>query len=301
MNDLELLIADIAQDRVSGATELLLRAIEVLRRLMSQPAADRLEAARAISRAQPGMASLWNAALAAANEQGQPARFERFVQRVQRAPSALTRFTCQLFAEPDAPGHALRTGPLSLVTLSSSASVRHALEGLASTRSLRVACAEGRPALEGRQLAATLAHAGIGVTLFSDAAIAEAVHDADAVVVGADAVTSEWFMNKVGTRMLAAAAVMVGLPVYVIASSDKFCAPALSPFIVPRDGAAQEIWDSPPSHVVVRNPYFERVPLELVVAVITDGGIMPAADVAAFCASLEAATPPRLVRQLAER
>jgi translation initiation factor 2B subunit (eIF-2B alpha/beta/delta family) len=51
----------------------------------------------------------------------------------------------------------------------------------------------------------------------------------------------------------------------------------------------------------VRNPYFERVPLELVVAVITDGGIMPAADVPAFCASLELATPPGLVRQLAER
>jgi translation initiation factor eIF-2B subunit delta len=301
MEDLDPLISDIARDRVSGATDILQRAIEVLRRVMPKPAADRLEVARAICRAQPGMAPLWNAALAAARDEGQPARFERFVQRAQRAPSALVRFACQLFAEPDAPARGRKTGPLSLVTLSSSASVRHALEGLASTRALRVACAEGRPALEGRGMATTLSQAGIAVSLFSDAAVGEAVDAADAVVVGADAIASEWFMNKVGTRMLAAAAVMVGLPVYVIASSDKFCAPALSSFVVPRDGAAHEIWDSPPSDVVVRNPYFERVPLELVVAVITDGGIMPAADVAAFCASLEPATPAGLVRQLAER
>jgi translation initiation factor 2B subunit (eIF-2B alpha/beta/delta family) len=251
-------------------------------------------------RAQPAMASLWNAALAAANDEGQPARFERFVHRVQRAPSALTRFACQLFAGSDAPGAAVDTGPLSLVTLSNSGSVRQAFEELARTRPLRVACAEGRPAFEGRRLAETLADAGIAVTLFSDAAIAEAVRDANAVVVGADAVASDWFMNKVGTRMLAAAASIAGVPVYAIASRDKFCAPALSPCISPCDGAADEIWDAPPSRVAVRNPYFERVPLELLVAVITDGGIMPAADVARYCASLESRTPAELVRQLAQ-
>jgi translation initiation factor 2B subunit (eIF-2B alpha/beta/delta family) len=300
MKDPAPLISDIARDRESGATEILHRAIEVLRQVMSKPGPDRLDVARALCRAQPGMAPLWNAALAATHDNGQPARFERFVQRVQRAPSALTRFTCQLFAEPDTPSRTRKTGPLSLVTLSSSASVRQAFEALARTRPLRVACAEGRPALEGRRLASALAQAGIAVTLFSDAAIAEAVHDADAVVVGADAVASEWFMNKVGTRMLAAAATVVGVPVYVIASADKFCAPSLSPFVIPRDGAPDEIWDSPPPNVIVRNPYFERIPLELVVAVITDGGIMPATDVAAFCASLQSAAPAELVEQLAQ-
>jgi translation initiation factor 2B subunit (eIF-2B alpha/beta/delta family) len=300
MTDLPPLISDIAQDRVSGATEIAQRAIEVLRRVMSQPAAERLEVSRAICHAQPAMASLWNAALAAANDEGQPARFERFMHRVQRAPSALTRFACQLFTERDAAGAAVNTEPLSLVTLSSSASVRRAFEALAHKRAVRVACAEGRPALEGRRMAETLAEGGIAVTLFSDAAIAEAVHDATAVVFGADAVASDWFMNKVGTRMLAAAASMAGVPVYVIASADKFCAPALSPCIRPRDGGADEIWDAPPARVVLRNPYFERVPLELVVAVITDGGIMPAADVPAFCASLGSSAPIELVRQLAQ-
>jgi translation initiation factor 2B subunit (eIF-2B alpha/beta/delta family) len=300
MDDLEPLISGIAHDRESGATDILHRAIEVLRRVMSKPAAVRLEVAAALCRAQPGMAPLWNAALAAANDEGQPARFERLVQRTQRAPSALVRFTRQLFAEPDPPSRARKTVPLSLVTLSNSASVRQALEGLASTRALRVACAEGRPGLEGRGMATTFAQADIAVTFFSDAAIGQAVDAADAVVVGADAIASEWFLNKVGTRMLAATAMSVGVPVYVIATGDKFCAPVLSPFILPRDGAAHEIWNAPPRNVTVRNPYFERVPLEMIVALITDGGIMPAADVPGYCVSLESSTPAELVRHLAQ-
>jgi hypothetical protein len=37
----------------------------------------------------------------------------------------------------------------------------------------------------------------------------------------------------------------------------------------------------------------------MIVAFITDGGIMPAADVPGYCLSLESATPAELVRQLA--
>lgn len=300
MEDLTQEIAALAADRESGASEILQRVIAVLERVMSRPQAARLFIARAVCRAQPGMAPAWNAALAAASADEQPARFERFVQRVRRAPGAMTRLLGELFADPQPRTRTAPPAPLSLVTLSHSASVRQALEALAGNRALHVACAEGRPALEGRRLAAALAQAGARVTLFSDAAIAEALHEADAVVVGADAVAADWFMNKVGTRMLAAAAGLGGVPVYVVAGREKFCAPALAPFIVPRDGATDEIWGAPPRTVAVRNPYFERVPLDLVAAVVTDAGVMPAANVAAFCASLEAAAPPALVKALAE-
>ena len=299
MDDLTPLISGIASDRESGASEILSRALDVLRQVMSRPAGDRLRIARALCRAQPGMAPVWNAALAAVTDEGQPPRFERFVQRVQRAPAALTRVATEWFSELDPSPCARKSGPLSLVTLSSSASVRHALEALVRARPLRVACAEGRPALEGRHMASALAKAGAEVTLFSDAAIAEGLSDRDAVIVGADAVASEWLINKVGTRMLAAAAALVGVPVYVAASRDKFCAPGLAPYIIPRDGPPTEIWDAAPSAVSVRNPYLERVPLDLVTAIITDGGMMPAASVAQFCASLESGELANLAKQLA--
>lgn len=299
MDDLTPLISGIAADRESGASEILSRALDVLRQAMSRPAGDRLRLARALCRAQPGMAPVWNAALAAVTDEGQPARFDRFVQRVQRAPAALTRVATEWFSELDPSPRARKSGPLSLVTLSSSASVRQALEALVKVRPLRVACAEGRPALEGRHMASALAKAGAVVTLFSDAAIAEGLRDRDAVIVGADAVASEWLINKVGTRMLAAAAALVGVPVYVAASRDKFCAPALAPYILPRDGPPTEIWDTAPSAISVRNPYLERVPLDLVTALITDGGMMPAANVPQFCASLESGELANLAKQLA--
>ncbi|MGB2715583.1 MAG: hypothetical protein WBC51_15480 [Vicinamibacterales bacterium] len=299
MDDLTPLISGIASDRESGASEILSRALDVLRQAMSRPAGDRLRIARALCRAQPGMAPVWNAALAAVTDEGQPARFERFVQRVQRAPAALTRVATEWFSELDPSPRARKSGPLSLVTLSSSASVRQALEALVKVRPLRVACAEGRPALEGRHMASALAKAGAEVTLFSDAAIAEGLSDRDAVIVGADAVAPEWLINKVGTRMLAAAAALVGVPVYVAASRDKFCAPGLARYILPRDGSPAEIWDTAPSAISVRNPYLERVPLDLVTALITDGGMMPAANVPQFCASLESAELANLAKQLA--
>ena len=296
MDDLSNLIAAIAADRVSAASEILHRAIGVLRAAMSRPGAERLPIAQALCRAQPAMASIWNAAIAALENETHPGTFDRFVQRVARAPSALTRFARQVFSEP-ATSHR-RDKPLSLVTVSNSASVRHVIEDLAGTERLRVACAEGRPALEGRRMAEASARAGVPVTLFSDAAISEALSTSDAVLVGADAVASDWFMNKVGTRMLAATAAPLGVSVYVIASRDKFCAPALAPHVIARDGAADEIWDAPAPGVVVCNPYFERVPLDSVLAVITDGGIMSPADAAAFCDSLETPARAEIVGQL---
>ena len=110
--------------------------------------------------------------------------------------------------------------------------------------------------------------------LFSDSAIAHALDDADAVMVGADAIVPSWFLNKSGTRMLAAAAAQRGVPVYVIAARDKFVPQQVADGLVIRSGDATEIWATPPPGVDVRNPYFESTPLDLVTAVISDVGIL---------------------------
>jgi translation initiation factor eIF-2B subunit delta len=123
-------------------------------------------------------------------------------------------------------------------------------------------------------LAAELLAAGIPVTYFADAAIAYALSNADVVLVGADAIAATWFLNKTGTRMLAAAATQQGVPVYVVASRDKFAGRELAARLVIRSGEPAEVWDSPPEGVDVRNPYFESIPLDLVTGVISDLGIL---------------------------
>jgi translation initiation factor eIF-2B subunit delta len=161
--------------------------------------------------------------------------------------------------------------------------VETVIDALHRQRPVHLACSESRPAGEGRGLARRLAAAGVAVTLFGDAAIAHALSGCDAVVVGADAVSPDWFLNKSGTRMLAAAAAQQGVPVYVAAARDKFVTADIAARLRIREGVPDEIWNAPPSGIDVRNPYFEQTPLDLLTGVISDAGVLGAGMVADVC------------------
>ena len=271
--EFEARIATIATDRESGASEILVEVLAILRDVIAVGEPIR-PVARALCRAQPSMASVWNAAMEAMVPDDGAARLEQFAMRVSRAPEAIARFADE--ALPDAP-------MLRLVTISFSGSVAQLLQSLRARRKMRVACSESRPALEGRRLASRLAGLGIPVTCYSDAAIGQALGSADAVIVGADAVGPEWVLNKSGTRMLAAAATQQGIPVYVVASRDKFVSRTVGARLVAKEGATSEIWFAPPPGVTVRNPYFELTPLDLIASVISDVGVLGAGMVPDVC------------------
>ena len=283
-------IALLASDRESGASEILDEVVGVLRDAIAG-GVSLLPVARALCRAQSSMASVWNAAIEVVAADRPEERLEAFAARVARAPEALARVAAGYF-------QADGSGPLRLVTISFSRTVLTVLERIATTRQLRVSCSESRPALEGRRLASRLAAAGIAVTYFSDAAISQALGAADAVVIGADAVAPEWFLNKSGTRMLAAAAGQQGVAVHVIATRDKFVSHAVGARLSMREGAGSEIWESPPAGVTVRNPYFESTPLELVASLITDMGVLGAGLAIDVCEAVSREQPPDIIDKL---
>ncbi len=282
-----------AADRVSGASDLLARAIEILREALAVKS-DVLPVARALVRAQPSMAPVWNAAIAALAAQDDPRRFDTFAERVAAAPRALTRAALALFDDAIRP----RGAALHIVTLSYSGSVLGVLEALVASRPVAVSCGEGRPAMEGRALAARLAALSIPVTCMTDAALGQALTSADAVLVGADAVTAHWFLNKAGTRMLAAAAATGGVPVYVVSSKEKFASAAVASRLVIREAAAGEVWSDPPAGVRVRNVYFELTPLEAVTGFITDEGILEVRKIRETCEALDREMPESLAAAL---
>lgn len=260
-------IARLASDRESGASDILDETLRILHEARAAGAPMKAVAA-AVCRAQPSMAPVWNAALEALASDEFPDRLERFTQRVARASGAMARFAAQAFSTD------VGSAPLHLVTISLSRSVTVVLDAVRRDRPIRVSCSESRPALEGRRLAERLAAGGVPVTCFSDAAIAHALAAADAVVVGADAIGPEWFLNKTGTRMLAAAAAQQGVPVYVAATREKFVSHAVGTRLAIREGAPAEIWAAPPRGIDVRNPYFESTPLDMVTMVISDAGLL---------------------------
>lgn len=268
-------VGRIAADRESGASELMVEVLAVLEEALTagQPIAP---IARALVQSQPSMAPVWNAARAALAAPD-AATFHRYTQQVARAPGALMRLAVGLLLTEAS------DRPLALVTISFSGTVSAALREVARRRAVTVSCADGQPALEGRRLAEQLAESGIGVTHYADAALAQALDGADALLVGADAISPDWFLNKSGTRMLATAAAHQGVPVYVCATRDKFISSAVATRLTIRDESPDEIWASPPAGVTVRNRYFERTPVDLVSAVISDTGVLGAALMSDAC------------------
>lgn len=169
----------------------------------------------------------------------------------------------------------LAEGSTVLAFSYSSTVLRALLAAHEAGKGIRVICSEGRPASEGIRLAEALAAAGVHVELCVDAALPGLVAEADAVLVGADAVIETGVINKVGTYPLALAARATDRPLYFAASLDKLLPPSLVPLLRIPDRPPEEIWDARHESLHVRNRYFEITPLSLITGVITEAGSWP--------------------------
>ena len=138
--------------------------------------------------------------------------------------------------------------------------------------SAKTHCAGARDS--GRDLAGRLAARGLRVEVYTDAAIGVALESAEALLVGADAVGPDRFINKVGTAALCALAGVVGVPVYVLAGREKVLAREDFAALERGGGPPDEVWRDAPAGVTALNPYFEEVPGSLASALITDSGVI---------------------------
>ena len=169
-----------------------------------------------------------------------------------------------------------------IATLSASGAVRDALfAAQAAGREPRVLIAESRPLYEGRILASALAARGIPVWLVVDAALPLLLSQARAVWIGADAVTDQGVLNKVGSYAAALAAREHSVPVYALASRRKFL-PAATAALKIAEMPPEEVWDAAPETVKPRNVYFELVPLALLRGVVVEDAVLPPGEAAAL-------------------
>ncbi len=89
-------------------------------------------------------------------------------------------------------------------------------------KSKHVIALESTPGREGRELARFLRGRGLLATTFPDSAMSYAVKACDVVVVGADAVLEDAFINKTGTLPLALMSKLLSKDFYVACPSYKF-------------------------------------------------------------------------------
>jgi translation initiation factor eIF-2B subunit delta len=175
----------------------------------------------------------------------------------------------------------------TVITFAHSTTVRAALiHAHRAGRRFVVLCAETRPLCEGREMAVELAEAGITATLLVDSAALAALPTAQLVLVGAEHLTGEGLVNRVGTSVLALTAQAAGVPIYGLCGSEKFLPPDYLPPPQPSRPSA-EIWPEAPQGVTMRNVYFDRTPLADLAGVVTEQGVLVMPAIEAWLASIK--------------
>jgi translation initiation factor 2B subunit (eIF-2B alpha/beta/delta family) len=281
-------IDEIASDNTSGAAEILRRAAEVFRSLassdidigrLSDQSARQLviKTCIALLKAQPRMATLANLANRVAYDalnarevlSAAAASAASFIQQVDAAVSRASDRAARLIKEDSV-----------VLTHSRSSTVVAAFKkARAQGRSFGVIATESRPAFEGRRLAASVAELGVSVVLVADAAATLELSRADFVMIGADAITPQFLVNKIGTSMIALAAREMNRPVYALSDLSKLINTDLFSGADDDRHDPDELWADPPSGVAIINRYFEPVPIELFTKVITEEGLLDASEV----------------------
>ena len=269
-------IKDIQANRNSGARQLALSALKALRVFETDCSGEELRATcRQLALARPMNAAIENAVAAAWSrylETNDCLRaVDETIETIEQGPEELA-----LAARKVVPSGTVMTHSWSSTVI----------ELLSSTKPRRVIVSEARPFNEGVRVAKELVRNGISTTLITEAQMALFVHEADAVLVGADTILPDGdFINKIGTRGLALAAKDAEVPFYSVAETLKVSAPSEPlPFSL-QEGKWEEICDQ--KWLEVRNVYYEVTPARLVTAYITEHGPIDPSDVTRFSDAAE--------------
>jgi len=135
---------------------------------------------------------------------------------------------------------------------------------------------ETRPLLQGRKTAKQLRKAGIPVTMFVDSALnvaltkTQGTKKVDRIFLGADALTKDGIINKIGSNLIAQIAKDNKIPVYIVADSWKFTNRRVP--IEQRN--LNEVWDNAPKNIKIKNPAFEFVNKKYIKAIISELGVL---------------------------
>ena len=131
---------------------------------------------------------------------------------------------------------------------------------------------ETRPLFQGRKTAKELRKNKIKVTMFVDSAIGVALtkemgtKKVSKVFLGADAISKNGIINKIGSETIARIAKEEKIPVYIIADSWK----KTKSKIPIEQRTLNEVWDKAPKGVKIKNPAFEFVPRKYIKKIVTE-------------------------------
>ena len=109
---------------------------------------------------------------------------------------------------------------VELLTFSNSSSIRNVIDYY-SDKVSKIFCCHSLPLGEGKKLNEYFQKKSINSTLIEDSEISNYISQIDFILIGADAITENFFINKVGSLQLALLANYFQKHIYVIASKSK--------------------------------------------------------------------------------
>ena len=169
----------------------------------------------------------------------------------------------------------IRTGDVVFTHCHSSTVIEVLKKAKKEGKRFKVYNTETRPLFQGRLTARELARAGIPVVHFVDSGARIALKEADIMLIGADAISSEGkVFNKIGSELFAEVAEQYDTSVYVCTDSWKFDPQSIFGYeeeIEKRP--AKEVWVGAPRGVQIDNRAFEKINPELITGVISELGV----------------------------
>ena len=143
-------------------------------------------------------------------------------------------------------------------------------------KEFNVVCTETRPRFQGRITAKELVKAGIPTTMIVDSCARRVMNEANLVLVGADAVTSEGYLiNKIGTSQIALVAKEARTAFACACETFKFDPETLKgEFEAIELREDKEVWARPPKNLNIYNPAFDATPPDLIDFIITELGVI---------------------------
>lgn len=147
----------------------------------------------------------------------------------------------------------------------------------------KVYLTETRPLFQGRKTARDLSEADIKkVTLMADSSMESILENKSinikGVFVGADLLSQNGFVNKIGTLSLAILSQRLNIPFYSLSSLLKF-KPGNFDILSIEQRDPKEVWDNPPVNLQIYNPAFDFIPYDLGVKLVTEEGIIEGEEI----------------------
>ena len=260
--DLEALATKVRDDSVSGSSETAIYVLATLHDILSNNeagSAQLLEFAKLIRKAKPAMAPLSNIGIMMeiASNESDPNKaallsVEKLIANEKTAGIRIAE-------------NAMDKVEGTVLTISYSGTVVNVLKTIAKKKDIKVIVAESFPLGEGRRTADILAKAGIETTLITDSMVFAEARNSDLCLVGADAITRQALINKVGTYAAVLGSVQAGIPSYIASSTLKVTSQLRPEWMIEEKKKAK---------LTERTQIFEPIPLELFAEVFTENGAM---------------------------